>query len=180
MSSLSCVELSLPDAPRATYFGRETVAHYWYVGERDESPDPPTFGDCLFQVEQFVLDVTEQTRALGRPPLLVGVGQGAVLALAAAKVIPDSLSGVAAIGGYLPDIPGAPLPVDVLAGLPILMIDDRDEPDRRHQHTAASAAQLTREGADVQVEEVDRARALGDNVLDILSHWITSATASEP
>src|SRR6202035_5867366 len=88
------VELWVPDPPRLTFFGREPVAHYWYVGEAEESPDPPSFGDCLFQVEQFALDVAEQSQALRPAPLLLGLGQGAVLALAAAKVIPDCLSGV--------------------------------------------------------------------------------------
>ena len=38
-------------------------------------------------------------------------------------MIPERLGGVVALAGYLPRIPGAPLPVEKLEGLPILMIN---------------------------------------------------------
>ena len=55
------------------------------AGERNGIPDTPSFGDCLFQVEQFVLDVVERPGELRRAPIQLGVDQGAVLALAAAQ-----------------------------------------------------------------------------------------------
>jgi phospholipase/carboxylesterase len=145
------VELWVPRAPRPAYFGRDTVAHYWYVGERDGFPDPPSFGDCLFQVEQFTLDVVDQTHALGRPPILMGVGQGAVLALAAAKVIPDYLGGVVAVAGYVPRFPGLELPFSDLGQLPILMINGPHDQARRM--VQGSAALLKEQGARIELHD---------------------------
>ena len=172
------VEMWLPRAPRPAYFGRDTIAHYWYVGERNGIPDPPSFGDCLFQVEQFVLDVVERRSDLPRAPILMGVDQGAVLALAAAKVIPDRLGGLVALAGYLPRIPGAPLPVDKLEGLPILMINGPGAGSAgRRVHE--SATRLARDGARVESHEVADARQLeSPDIHGILLTWYRARSAA--
>ncbi len=175
------VEMWIPRAPRPAYFGRQTIAHYWYVGERNGTPDPPSFGDCLFQVEQFVLDVVERSSELRRAPILLGVDQGAVLALAAAKVIPDRLGGVVALAGYLPRIPGAPLPVDKLEGLPILMINEPlSGGAARRVH--ASATRLERDGARVESHEVADARQIeSPDVRRLVMAWYqATSTATWP
>jgi predicted esterase len=172
------VEMWLPRAPRPAYFGRETIAHYWYVGERNQIPDPPSFGDCLFQVEQFVLDVVDHTSEIRRAPILLGVGQGAVLALAAAKVLPDRLGAVVALEGYLPQIPGAPLPVDKLDGLPVLMING-PAAGGAGRSVRASATRLVREGARVESHEVPDARQLeSPDIHRILLNWYQARSAA--
>jgi phospholipase/carboxylesterase len=173
------VEMWIPRAPRPAYFGRETIAHYWYVGERNGTPDPPSFGDCLFQIEQFVLDVVGRRSELRRAPILVGVDQGAVLALAAAKVIPERLGGVVALDGYLPRIPGAPLPVDELDGLPILMINGPPAGGAgRRVHS--SATRLDRDGASVESHQVTDARQLESPELHrlVVAWYQASSTAT--
>jgi phospholipase/carboxylesterase len=163
-------ELRVPRAPRPAYFGRDTVAHYWYVGEREGTPDPPSFGDCLFQVEQFTLDVVESAGEEPATPILIGVGQGAVLALAAAKVIPDLLGGVVALAGYLPRIPGIELPAEDLAGLPILMINGAD--DQPHGLVHDSAASLRADGATLELHDgVDTGLLASPELHELVGDW---------
>jgi phospholipase/carboxylesterase len=172
------VEIWIPRAPRPAYFGRDTIAHYWYVGERNGTPDPPSFGDCLFQVEQFVLDVVERRPELGRGPILLGVDQGAVLALAAAKVIPERLGGIVALAGYLPRIPGAPLPVDELEGLPILMINGPDG-GSAGRLAQSSAARLERDGARVESHQVADPRQLDSpDMTRLVMAWYEAGSAA--
>jgi predicted esterase len=163
-------ELRIPRAPRPAYFGRDTVAHYWYVGERDGTPDPPSFGDCLFQVEQFVLDVVESADKATGAPVIIGVDQGAVLALATAKVIPDFLGGVVAVAGYLPRIPGIELPADDLAQLPILMINGPGDHPPALVHD--SAACLRADGACLELHDnIETSRLAGSELHELVTDW---------
>lgn len=51
------------------------------------------------------------------------------MALAAAAAVPDLLSGVIAIDGFLPIVPGWDPPLAPLDGLPILQIDNASDDD---------------------------------------------------
>ena len=169
-------ELRIPRAPRPAYFGRDTVAHYWYIGERNGLPDPPSFGDCLFQVEQFVLDTIESRGEIGHGPILLGVGQGAVLALATAKVMPDYLGGVIAIAGYLPRFPGLKLPIDELDQLPILMINGPQ--DRARRLVQDSAARLAHDGAQIELHaNVDTSELTSGELCELVAGWSCSVLA---
>ena len=46
------------------------------------------------------------------------------MAIAAAAAVPDLISGVIAVGGFLPVVPGWQPPLVPLDGLPILLVDD--------------------------------------------------------
>jgi predicted esterase len=121
-------------------------------------------------VEQFTLDVVDAAGLPAPGPVLVGVGQGAVLALAAAKVLPDYLGGVIAVDGYLPRIPGLELPIDDLSGLPVLMINNSGSPTARLG--AESAARMAREGARVETDWGIETSDLGERRLtDVVAEW---------
>jgi phospholipase/carboxylesterase len=117
-------QILLPDGPRALYTGRALLATYWYVATDHTRPDGPSFGDVLFHVEQFLLDVEERRGGDRAGTLLLGDEQGAVLALAMAVVRPELLTGVVALRGCLPEVAGwEPLASD-LDGLPVLLVVD--------------------------------------------------------
>jgi predicted esterase len=160
------LELFVPEAPRVTYFGRAYVSRYWYIGE-EGAPEPASFGDTLFQVEQFVYDVVDRIAAEGRLPYLLGCEQGAVLALAAAEVVPERLAGIMAVCGYLPDIAGWDPPATELNGLPVLLVhepgDELAEPTRQR---------LVQKGATVETVAVENAMTLGTEVEDALATWL--------
>jgi predicted esterase len=169
------IELIVPNAPRfrVSYVDPPTMTRYWYVGETDARPDPTTFGDCLYQVEQFVLDVLDREGDPVRPVYLLGFDQGAVLALAAAEVIPDRITGVMAICGYLPEIPGWESPIPDLTGLPVLLVNDPDDEIASRKVVAHSRRQLLDEGAAVRTVELSGARDLGSPVEQELREWLT-------
>ena len=106
---------------KGVYVGREITGFTWYPGPIDQPP-PVFFGDSLIEIEKFLLDeLDRQVAASPERPFLLGVRQGAVLALAAALVAPDALSGIIAIEGMLPTVPGWSPPLAPLDGLPILL-----------------------------------------------------------
>jgi phospholipase/carboxylesterase len=101
----------------------EDPGHSWFFNFDDGSPEPATFGDCLMELEALVYDIREQYSA-SVPIFVLGIDQGAVLALGLCGVVPDYLAGVAAIGGYLPKIKGWTPPYEDFANMPLLLIRD--------------------------------------------------------
>ena len=74
-------------------------------------------------------------------------------------MIPERLGGVVALAGYLLRTPGAPLPVEKLEGLPILMINGPGA-GGAGRRVNASATRLVRDGACVESHEVADPRQL--------------------
>jgi len=150
-------EVLLPDGPRALYTGRALLATYWYVATDHTRPDGPSFGDVLFHVEQFLLDVQERRADEDAGILLVGDEQGAVLALSMALVRPELLTGVVALRGCLPEVAGwEPLARD-LDGLPILLVSDPDDDTVPADRLAEAQRALTEAGARVSTLTVELA-----------------------
>ena len=108
---------------KGVFVGREIVGFTWFVGP-DSAPAPVFYGDALAEIERFLWDdIIRQEPEPAALPFLLGLGQGAIMALAAAAAVPDLLSGVIAIGGTFPVVPGWEPPLVPLGDLPILLID---------------------------------------------------------
>jgi predicted esterase len=108
---------------KGVYIGRDVVGFTWFIGPQDQ-PSPVYFGDALAEIERFLWDeIDRQKNGPAELPFLVGVGQGGIMALAAAAAVPDLLSGVIAIDAFLPIVPGWEPPLTPLAGLPLLLIE---------------------------------------------------------
>jgi len=88
-----------PDDPR----WRAYAGFSWFRRDDAGRPEPASFGDSLWQVQQLVLELREQ--GVG-PVVLIGYREGGTLALGAALALPDLLDGVVAIDGLAPEIPG--------------------------------------------------------------------------
>jgi len=113
---------------KGVFVGKEIVGYTWFVGPNDR-PSPLFFGDALAEIERFLWDeVDRQAPGDAELPFLIGVGQGAIMALAAAAAVPDLLSGAIAVNGRLPVVPGWEPPLAPLDDLPILILDDPERP----------------------------------------------------
>lgn len=111
---------------KGVFVDRNVIGYMWYVGP-DTAPAPIFFGDALAEIERFLWDeVDRQTTDAPVLPFLLGVGQGAIMALAAAAAAPDLMSGVIAVDGPFPIVPGWQPPLAPLDGLPILLLDSTD------------------------------------------------------
>jgi hypothetical protein len=117
------------EAPRAAdprRYGVPTRSGDWYLAHEahvadEQGPEPSSFGLALIALERFVLQ--ERSDSLRRPPILLGVGQGATLSLALARCWAEELAGVVAIDGPLAELPAGAIEEAPLAGLPILILD---------------------------------------------------------
>ncbi len=78
------------------------VGYEWYRVDPAARPEPATFGDSLWQVEQLGLEL----RSEGGPVHVIGLREGAGVALAAAAVSPGLFDSVVAIAGGIPDVAG--------------------------------------------------------------------------
>jgi predicted esterase len=142
----------------------------WYYSFAADQPEPATFGDCLIELENLVYDL------LGRGDrdrvAILGVDQGATLALALAGVIPEWISAVVAIGGCLPRIKGCSLPAETLNGLPILMISGETRGAMWTELNERTARDLKSRGAHVRTET--RADSVLEplGVSDLIGDWL--------
>ncbi len=109
---------------KGVYVGRTIVGNTWYVGPLDR-PAPVFFGDALAEIERFLWDELDRQKTdTPERPFLLGVEQGAVMALATGLAVPDLISGVIAVDGALPVVPGWEPPLAPLEGLPVLLLGD--------------------------------------------------------
>ena len=139
---------------KGVFVGHTIVGYTWFVGPR-ERPSPLFFGDALSEIERFLWDeVDRQAPERAELPFLLGVGQGAIMTLAAAAAIPDLLSGVIAVEGFLPIVPGWAPPLAPLAGLPVLVVNPPGAAALDHVLTGQRLADtLTAWGGSVTVRE---------------------------
>ena len=114
------------EAPKGVWHGKQIVGYTWYIGE-PERPAPYSFGVSLSELELFLLDTIDRRVADDHAlPYLLGIGQGADIALSIATVQPELISGVIAIDAHFPTVSGWDPPVTPIDGLPLLLIDRHD------------------------------------------------------
>lgn len=112
-----------PVVPDTRGYRPDATGYHWYFGDEPWLPEPSTFGESLWSLEGFVLDVRE--RRPGGKTIVVGAGQGAYLAVALAAVIPDWIDSVLAVDGGLPTIRGWSPPTERAApGLAMVFVRD--------------------------------------------------------
>src|SRR6185369_6039471 len=126
----------------------------WYLGDDPARPEAASFGDALAQVEAFV-------RGIGRPFVLAGDEQGAVLAIVLSLFTPDGLVGAHTVRLSSPTIDGWTPPFARMDGIHIVIEDSGD--------TSRIGLELERRGAVVDVRD----RHAG------LERWLESLPADE-
>ena len=144
----------------------------WYFIQEIGYPEPATFGEGLWLLEQFIYDVRER-QGSDLPIVLVGYDQGAVLAATLAAVLPDELIGVAAICGYLPEIRGWSPPVERIGGLPVLLVRDPGDTEIPRDLIDRTAIELGRRGAAVELQDIEGARSNLLLTAGTLRNWLT-------
>lgn len=157
---------------KGVYIGRNIVGYTWFIGPLHH-PSPVHFGDSLAEIEQFLWDdIDRQQTDKPRFPFLLGVEQGAIMALAAAAAVPDLLSGVIAVEGSFPIVPGWAPPLAPLNDLPILLVEppSSEVPSERVLTGRPLAERFQRWGANVTRCELEA----GANPAAELSTWLAS------
>lgn len=169
------------EAPRPSLlYGRSTRGRSWYAMQGLIQAETGTFGDTFVQVERFLLDILESTTppdAQPPPIFLLGYEHGASMALVLAQVWPDVLAGVVTVRGHVPYLHGFPYDPTPMQGLPVLFVHDPGDPEITPQVLEDSVAQLTTQGASVEVREVQGARELPESLADTINPWLEKVFA---
>lgn len=110
---------------KGVFVAKEVVGYTWFLGP-DTAPSPIFFGDSLGEIEKFLWDdIDRADESPAKLPFLIGIGQGGIMALAAALAVPDLLSGVIAIDAFLPKVGGWNPPLAPMNQLPILLTNPK-------------------------------------------------------
>ncbi len=165
-----------PVSPATQGYSATSDGYTWYFIQEAGRPEPATFGEGLWLVEQFIYDVKER-KPPGHPTFLLGYEQGGVLSTTLAGVVPESLTGVVSICGYLPEIHGWSLPVEHLDGLPVLLVHDPDAGEIPRALLDKTVEELGRRGAAVQVQPATGAQHDPVAAAPIVRAWLYSQLA---
>ncbi len=157
--------------PYTAEFTLDYQGYSWYPLQ-DGRPEPVRFGDNLWYVEQFVVDVLERQIPDIRPIYLLGFDEGAVLALNIAGIMPEFLAGVVSIRGYFPTVPGWSLPISDMQSLPVLVVDDSIAEDMGDRITTNTTDTLRRLGAEVTAQSVLGVRMNPFAAKETFSKWV--------
>jgi predicted esterase len=109
----------LSSAPPGDARWADYAGFAWFRRDDLGHPEPASFGDSLWQIEQLLLEVHERG---GGAIYLVGYREGATLAYGAALAVPELLDGVIAIEGTRPEITGWSDARTIPADLPLAEI----------------------------------------------------------
>lgn len=167
------LEVIAVEAPRRVHYV-ESAAYTWYDFQEPSHPEPVTFGDSLYQLEQLVYEISETNREGTAPLYLLGYDQGALLSLSLSMVVPDYLAGVAAICGCLPGIANWPLPDRNLERLPVLLIYDPNDAKLQPELVEAAAAELLKREGEATLRAISGARDLDSRVLTEVTDWLVA------
>jgi predicted esterase len=165
------------NAPSRVYTTDYEGGYRWCFGDPGEEPEPATYGESLWNIEQFVYDVKDRLEGAERPIILLGRGQGALVALTMGTIIPDWLGGVVAIDGYLPVIRGWTPPVDTLDGLPILLVNDPQQ-TARQASLEASIAELQKRQGVVTTCEIPNVGQDASLAVESIRGWLNGVLAT--
>jgi pimeloyl-ACP methyl ester carboxylesterase len=140
-------------AARAQILDQFVHGYYWYLEIEAGEPELSTLGDALAQLETLLLDVTEG--APGGRAVLVGEGQGGVVALLLASIWPEKVRAVVALDAAVPVLPDeVGLEATRMDGLPVLLIGEGSPGSR-------SSSDTFFEGRGASVQRVDGIRDRG-------------------
>lgn len=157
---------------KGVFLAKEIVGYTWFIGPASH-PSPLFFGDALAEIERFLWDeIDRQATQDAELPFLIGVEQGAIMAIASSAAVPDLLSGVIAFGGFLPIVTGWEPPLVPLDGLPVLLIDDANTVAPHDVLAGERLAETLRSwGADVTL--VTALNPTVDIPADAMSRWMS-------
>lgn len=108
---------------KGVFVGHDIMGYTWFLGPLDR-PSPVFFGDSLSEIERFLWDEIDRSgQETPELPVLLGIGQGATMAISTALAVPELVSGVIAINAFLPKVPGWSPPLAPMNNLPILLVN---------------------------------------------------------
>jgi predicted esterase len=170
-------ELIAPVGCWGTYVGAMDLSGYTWFHEVPgvDGPEPVSFGRSLFDVEQLIdaMLPSESARAV-----VVGVGQGAALALALTAVLPDRLAAVVAIAGRPVPLPAGAVPNPVDAPpVPALWLA---EPGERERVDSSGALAGLADATDLAIEPLPGRELLGDAARDRVAGWLEATGTTAP
>lgn len=130
----------VPRSARWSRFG-EGGRFSWFTSVNPPLIEPIGFGDGLMQLERLLLDHAAEHPA-SRDTVVMGIGQGATMALALAALWPELVGRLVAIGGFWPVIPGWVMPDRDMVGVRVLLVGSEGPARERLRELGAEVSEI--------------------------------------
>lgn len=166
-------------------FPRSPLSHppgfAWYRLIRIGVPDPESFDQALRKLGEWLAALRALDGHAGRPIILSGFSQGAIMALSYALLDPDEVAGVIAFSGYVPQIGSESLAEKAGRSLPGFFLSH----GRRDQLFSLSrleetAALLKTLGVQPVVVPHDGGHEITAPAIEAAKQWLAQAFPTEP
>jgi len=147
-------------------------AYAWYELGEEGMPHPRTFYPSVDRLLKFIEEIKKGYPVDSSRVVLMGFSQGAVMAYAAGLQKPASISGIAALSGYVPYRSGLPLELQNLNGLPVFISHGSFDELIPVQLARESAELLKSRGAEVTFREYLMGHQVETETLMDLAVWM--------
>jgi phospholipase/carboxylesterase len=144
----------------------------WYEIGEEGTPLPETFQQSVGLLHRFLGEIKTAYSLSPERLVLLGFSQGTVMAYAAGVQDPDSIRGIAALSGYVPQNSGLTLRLHRLNGFPVFIshgVCDEVIPIKLGRESAEA---LKAAGADVTYHEYQMGHEVREETLRDLSIWM--------
>jgi phospholipase/carboxylesterase len=144
----------------------------WYEIGQEGLPHPQTFQASVELLNRFLQEIKAVYPVNPERLVLLGFSQGTVMAFAAALLDPESIRGIAALSGYVPNESGPPLILEQLNDLAVFISHGAYDEVIPVKFGRESAVLLKNAGADVAYHEYLMGHEVREETLRDLGVWL--------
>ena len=156
-------------APRALFADQGSFS--WQILEREDKwPELAEYDPAVTALERFIGVLPQLYNADPDRTYLMGFSQGAAVSFAAMLRRPRLARGVAAMVGFVPDMPEGAID-GRLAGLPVFMAAGTQDPTVPYRLSQVTRERLRAAGADLEYHEYPTGHKMPSAGMDDLRKW---------
>ena len=144
----------------------------WYEIVEVGSPVTPQFEESYQRLSQFVVDVKAHYPVDPTRVFLLGFSMGSVMSFAVSLTKPESVTGVVAHSGYIPENTSLRFQWDSLAGLSLFIAHGVHDQVISIDHGRRAQALLAKTQAALTYKEYPIAHSMSEESLSDLSLWL--------
>ena len=158
---------------RAPYRFEEGLGGYtWFGLQEIGKPDLEQFAEAYRLLTQFIEDVKTGYPVDPARVFLLGFSMGSIMSFAVALTRPDSVRGIVAHSGYIPESVSLQFARTQLASLSIFVAHGLHDPVIPIQKARRTQELLSKTGADLTYKEYPIQHTISEESLADLSQWL--------
>ncbi len=167
--------------PNTPYAEEASGGYSWFRPAPLPRPDRSTFATSIDALEKLIEASIKKYEVDRNQIYLLGFSQGAAMCYALSLAMPEQISGVIALAGFLPESTDKPLPPDIeVSGLPkngYLILHGLEDERLPIEYARTAQSALRSIGAAVEYREYPIGHKISPQGMQAIEQWLKKATA---